>query len=188
MHFAKVSICTFLKSVYKDGLFYTPFELFKEKSFHFLEVTINLFRNLKGKKNGRNCWISKNIFFIKRSKIFIVLLKCYATHRNYEILSISLVPTVYVWQWNKFPLWGGNIKLLRIQGIDFNESIPPAMYPGGPVRQPYSYSVPSPHRLFLNSSTGVPDKSKRDEDNCAIACAIKYTLKRDTVRNSFVRI
>jgi hypothetical protein len=25
---------------------------------------------------------------------------------------------------------------------------------GGPVRQPYSYSVPSPHRLFKNSSTG----------------------------------
>jgi hypothetical protein len=22
------------------------------------------------------------------------------------------------------------------------------MYPGGPVRQPYSYSVPGPHRLF----------------------------------------
>ncbi len=29
-----------------------------------------------------------------------------------------------------------------------------AMQPGGPVRQPYSYSVPSPHRLFKNSSTG----------------------------------
>jgi hypothetical protein len=27
------------------------------------------------------------------------------------------------------------------------------MLPGGPVRQPFSYSVPSPHRLFKNSST-----------------------------------
>jgi hypothetical protein len=24
--------------------------------------------------------------------------------------------------------------------------------PGGPVQQPYSYSVPSPHRMFKNSS------------------------------------
>ena len=30
-----------------------------------------------------------------------------------------------------------------------------AVYPGGPVRQPYSYSVPSPYRLFKNSSTGM---------------------------------
>jgi hypothetical protein len=27
------------------------------------------------------------------------------------------------------------------------------MQPGGPVRKPYSYSVPSPRRLFKNSST-----------------------------------
>jgi hypothetical protein len=28
------------------------------------------------------------------------------------------------------------------------------MYTGGPARQPYSDSVPSPYRLFKNSSTG----------------------------------
>jgi hypothetical protein len=28
------------------------------------------------------------------------------------------------------------------------------MQPGGPVRQSYSYSVPSPHMLFKYSSTG----------------------------------
>jgi hypothetical protein len=28
-----------------------------------------------------------------------------------------------------------------------------AVKPGGPVRQPYSYSVPSPHRFSKNSST-----------------------------------
>jgi hypothetical protein len=27
------------------------------------------------------------------------------------------------------------------------------MQPGKPVRQPYSYSVPNPHRLFKNFST-----------------------------------
>jgi hypothetical protein len=42
---------------------------------------------------------------------------------------------------------------------DAQESIPShqfrqAVYPGGPVQQPYSYSVLSPHRLFNNSSTG----------------------------------
>ena len=34
----------------------------------------------------------------------------------------------------------------RFQGIN-------SMWPGGPVRQSYSYSVPSPHKLFKNSST-----------------------------------
>jgi hypothetical protein len=29
--------------------------------------------------------------------------------------------------------------------------------PGGPVRQPYSYSVSSPHSLFKNSGTGERD-------------------------------
>jgi hypothetical protein len=29
-----------------------------------------------------------------------------------------------------------------------------AVQPGGPVRQPYSYSVRSPRRLFKHSSTG----------------------------------
>jgi hypothetical protein len=33
------------------------------------------------------------------------------------------------------------------------------MLPGGPVRQPYSYSVSSPHRLFKNSSTAVLEKA-----------------------------
>ncbi len=40
---------------------------------------------------------------------------------------------------------------LRSPRIDSKEPIP--MLPGGPVRQPYSYSVPSPHRRFKNSST-----------------------------------
>jgi len=43
--------------------------------------------------------------------------------------------------------------------MDAQESIPrnrirQPMKPGGPVRQPYSYSVPSLHILFKNSSTG----------------------------------
>ncbi len=42
--FAKV-ICTFLKSVRKDGFFDAPFDLFKEKSFHLLEGTMNFFES-----------------------------------------------------------------------------------------------------------------------------------------------
>jgi hypothetical protein len=34
----------------------------------------------------------EKLFFINRSQIFIALPKFYATHRNYEILSKSLVP------------------------------------------------------------------------------------------------
>jgi hypothetical protein len=46
-------------------------------------------------------------------------------------------------------LWG--------PGIDSKEWIPPAyVASGGTVRKPYSSSVPSPHRLFKNSSSGKP--------------------------------
>ncbi len=44
-------------------------------------------------------------------------------------------------------------KLLRIPRIDYKEPIPPGHVAWRPVRQPYSYSLPSPHRLFYNSST-----------------------------------
>ncbi len=46
----------------------------------------------------------------------------------------------------------GIFKLLKSPKIPKNRFLQP-MSPGRPVRQPYSYSVPSPHRLFLNSST-----------------------------------
>ncbi len=47
--------------------------------------------------------------------------------------------------------------ILRSLGIDSKETIPSGyMKPGGSVRQPSSYSVSSPHRLFKNSSTGPP--------------------------------
>jgi hypothetical protein len=45
------------------------------------------------------------------------------------------------------------LKLLRSQRIDAKEPIPPGCVALQPVRQSYSYSVPSPHRLFKNSST-----------------------------------
>ncbi len=44
-------------------------------------------------------------------------------------------------------------KLLRIPGIDSKEAIPPACVAWRAVRQTYSYSVPSPQRLFKNSRT-----------------------------------
>ncbi len=44
---------------------------------------------------------------------------------------------------------------LKSPGIGSEESIPPAYVAWRPLRQPYSYSVPSPHRLFKNFSTVV---------------------------------
>ncbi len=40
--FTKV-ICTFLKSVWKDVFFDTPFDLIKEKSFHFIVGSVCIF-------------------------------------------------------------------------------------------------------------------------------------------------
>jgi hypothetical protein len=52
------------------------------------------------------------------------------------------------------------IRAKRRLGIDSKESIPPAhvLYLGGPVGKPNSDLVPSPHRLFKNSSTGSKEK------------------------------
>ncbi len=46
------------------------------------------------------------------------------------------------------------VEFLNFEGAQ--KSIPRNQFrqPGGPVRQYYSYSVPSPFRLFKNSSTG----------------------------------
>jgi hypothetical protein len=47
-------------------------------------------------------------------------------------------------------------KRLWSPGIDSKELIPPAyVASGGPVRWPYSYSVPSTHGLFKNSSSVI---------------------------------
>jgi hypothetical protein len=48
----------------------------------------------------------------------------------------------------KIPAQGAGIfKLLMSLGINSNESIPPDyVATGGPVEQPYSYSVPSPYK------------------------------------------
>ncbi len=85
--FTKV-ICTFLKSVRKDGFFYAPLDLFKEKKFSSLRRDIELFCEKR--------------FFINRSYIFIALPKFYVTLRIYEILSKSLVPTPHTLTGNWF--------------------------------------------------------------------------------------
>jgi hypothetical protein len=65
-----------------------------------------------------------------------------------------------------------NLKLLRSPRIDSKEPIPPGGVAGGPVRQPCSYSVSSPHRLFKNSSSAsrrakmVPKKEKNVSKIC----------------------
>jgi len=46
------------------------------------------------------------------------------------------------------------LKLLGSLTMDSKKSIPPAYVAGRPVRQLYSYSVPSPNRLFKNFRTG----------------------------------
>jgi hypothetical protein len=53
------------------------------------------------------------------------------------------------------PIKSGATVPLRSPRIDSTEPIPPdcLAWRGGPVRQPFPYSVPSPHRLFKNSST-----------------------------------
>jgi hypothetical protein len=51
--FTKV-ICTFFKSVRKDGFFDAPFDLFKEKKFSSLRRDNELFWELKKVTNGRN--------------------------------------------------------------------------------------------------------------------------------------
>ncbi len=71
---------------------------------------------------------------------------------------------------NQFPAWRAGTPTLFVVtarhathagGIESSESIPsllkrlPNTGSGGPVRQPYSYSVFIPCRLFKNSSTGL---------------------------------
>ncbi len=70
--------------------------------------------------------------------------------------------------WIPFERSPAEPEFLKFQGAP--ESIPrnqiqQHMQPGWPVRQPYSYSAPSPHRLFKNSSpdhggTGKTMKSR----------------------------
>jgi hypothetical protein len=57
---------TFLKSVRKDAFFYAPFELFKEKSFHLLEGTMNFFE-LKRSKIEETAQNFEKRFVINRS-------------------------------------------------------------------------------------------------------------------------
>jgi hypothetical protein len=59
--FTKV-ICTFLKSVRKDEFFDVPFDLFKEKSFHLLEGTMNLFEEIKRSKMEETAQYFENSF------------------------------------------------------------------------------------------------------------------------------
>ncbi len=74
----------------------------------------------------------------------------------YAVLWDCWAPAAYVYR-------GRNFKLLRSPRIDSKKLFPrQAVWPGGPVRQPYSYSVPSPHRLFKNSSTVQCAENQKD--------------------------
>jgi hypothetical protein len=63
--FTKV-IWTFLKSVWKDGFFDTPFDLNKEKKFSSLRRDNELFWELKKVKNGSNHSIFRKMVFYKQ--------------------------------------------------------------------------------------------------------------------------
>ncbi len=64
--FSKV-ICTFLKSVRKDGFFDAPFDPFKEKKFSSLRRDNELFWELKKVKMEETAQNFEKRFFINRS-------------------------------------------------------------------------------------------------------------------------
>ncbi len=66
--FTKV-ICTFLKSVWKDGFFDTPCDLTKQKNFHLLIGSVCTFYELKSPKWKQPLSISENGFLWTRLRI-----------------------------------------------------------------------------------------------------------------------
>jgi hypothetical protein len=60
-HFTKV-ICTFFKSVRKDGFFDAPIDLFKEKKFSSLRRDNELFWELKKVKNEETAQNFEKLF------------------------------------------------------------------------------------------------------------------------------
>ncbi len=79
--FTKV-ICTFLKSVQKDGFFDAPFDLFKEKKFSSLRRDNELFKELKKVKNGRNRSNVRKTVFYKQTLDFHCpsIILCYTSN------------------------------------------------------------------------------------------------------------
>jgi hypothetical protein len=78
----------------KRRIFDTPFAIFEEKNFSSLRRDNKYFlRNKRSEMEETAQYFEKQFFFI-RSEIFIALSKSYAAHRNYAILSKSLVARV----------------------------------------------------------------------------------------------
>ncbi len=74
-------------------------------------------------------------------------------------IDCSKIPALidYSWKWHCYLLIRARIFTCLWAwgpGIHSKEWVPPAYVAWGPVRYPYSTSVPSPHRLFKNSSSG----------------------------------
>jgi hypothetical protein len=94
--FTKIKF-TFLKSVWKDLIPHSPY--LKKKSFHLLEGAMNtvLFENLKIKNTRNRSIFRKRKQFLYKQVLdfFTALSRSYATRRNYEILSKSLVSNTY---------------------------------------------------------------------------------------------
>ncbi len=87
-----------LKSVWKDGFFYTEFAIFEEKSFHLLEGTQWILL--------RNRWIFRKTVFYKQPLDFHSPFKilCHITDRNHELMSKSgtqVIPRPQHWEKGK---------------------------------------------------------------------------------------
>ena len=116
--FTKV-LCTFLKSVRKDGFFDAPFDLFKEKKFSSLRRDNELFWELKKVKNGRNrskfrktvfykqildfhcpskilCHTSKLWNFVKITGPYCARGTCSPHFTSYELGMIGLTPAIAI--------------------------------------------------------------------------------------------
>ncbi len=104
----------------------------------------------KGQKWKKPLKISKKHFFLNRSQIFIALPKFYVTHRIYEILSKSLVPTVQSHSASKAGRQGWISETTKYVYKEYHKECP--LVGIGTPQIPLSpASVPLPHRARIPS-------------------------------------
>ncbi len=124
---------------------------------HSVQYTLYIWSVLQYKMNN-------NIFIWKNTKIKSyqrLQIKETLRRRKTVTSSLNIISTDQLGNTSSVPTPSTpESECLNIEGAQ--ESIPRNqfrqplwMWPGGPVRQPYSYLVPSPHRLFKYSSTAL---------------------------------
>ncbi len=86
--------------------------------------------------------------------VLIVYVHCTGDKVGTQGIELHLFNILLHWNYRgKFVFWAQIFKLLRSLRIDSKEPIPPGCVALRASTKPYSYSVPSPQRLFKNSST-----------------------------------